>query len=38
LDKSPRFLNAKGAAMLGLIFRAKGKKGKSDALMLKIKK
>jgi len=24
--------------MLGLIFRAKGKKGKSDALMLKIKK
>jgi hypothetical protein len=36
LDRSPRFLDANGAAMLGLTFMAK--EGKSDALMLKIKK
>jgi hypothetical protein len=36
LDRSPRFLDAKGATMLGLTFMAK--EGKSDAPMLKIKK
>jgi hypothetical protein len=35
LDRSPRFLDAKGAKMLGLMFMAK--EGKSDAPMLKIK-
>jgi hypothetical protein len=28
LDKSPRFLDAKGATMLGLTFMAKEKKGR----------
>jgi hypothetical protein len=36
LDKSPRFFDAKGAAMPGLMFMSK--EGKSDAPMLKIKK
>ncbi len=36
MDRSPRFLDAKVAAMLGLTFMAK--EGKNDAPMLKIKK
>jgi hypothetical protein len=35
LDKSPRFLDAKGAAMPGLMFMANGKEGKSNAVMQK---
>jgi hypothetical protein len=35
LDKSPRLLDAKGAAMPGLMFMANGKEGKSNAPMQK---
>jgi hypothetical protein len=36
LDKSPRFLDTKGAAMPELTFMAKGKQGRTNAPMLKI--
>jgi hypothetical protein len=38
LDKSPRFLDAKVAAMPGLMFMANDKEGKSNAPMQKNKK
>jgi hypothetical protein len=38
LDKSPRFLAAKVAAMPGLMFMANDKEGKSNAPMQKNKK
>jgi hypothetical protein len=38
LDKSPRFLDAKGADKPGLMFMANGKEGKSSAPMQKDKK